>query len=65
MAEDFERRVCDVGRRVSELRRNAGHTQEQFAALLGVSARWVRRLEQQGENPVSYTHLTLPTIYSV
>lgn len=41
------------------MRRNAGHTQEQFAALLGVSARWVRRLEQQGEN------LTLHTLFKL
>ena len=40
------------GDKLSALRREQNYTQEQLAELLGVS-------------PVSYTHLTLPTICSV
>ena len=31
----------------------------------GEASAWVRRGEEMTEEPVSYTHLTLPTIYSV
>lgn len=50
-----EQLVRDVGRRVAELRREACLTQEQLAERLGVSPRWVRRLEQQGENATIHT----------
>lgn len=39
-------RVCkDVGRRISELRKARGLTQEQFSVLLGTSFQWVSQLE--------------------
>jgi transcriptional regulator with XRE-family HTH domain len=39
-----------VGRRIAQLRGRAGRTQEEFAVALGVSARWVRRVEEEGQN---------------
>ena len=40
---------------------------EEFLTHLGMvrSARTTDRLYMRGTDPVSYTHLTLPTIYSV
>jgi transcriptional regulator with XRE-family HTH domain len=42
---DPARVIKDLGRRIAELRRERGLTQEQFAENLGVSAGYVRRLE--------------------
>jgi ribosome-binding protein aMBF1 (putative translation factor) len=39
-----ERLVADVGLKIAELRRKAGLTQEELAAKLGVTARYVARL---------------------
>ncbi len=41
--------IGDVGRRLAELRRARGWTQDDWAAALGVSVQYVRRLEA-GEN---------------
>lgn len=39
-------RVCqDVGRRIAELRKASGLTQEQFGVALGTSFQWVSQLE--------------------
>ena len=39
-------RVCqNVGRRIAELRKERGLTQEQFSVLLGTSFQWVTQLE--------------------
>jgi transcriptional regulator with XRE-family HTH domain len=39
-------RVCkNVGRRIAELRKERGLTQEQFSVLLGTSFQWVSQLE--------------------
>ncbi len=39
-------RVCrNVGRRIAELRKARGLTQEQFSVLLGTSFQWVSQLE--------------------
>src|SRR5680860_1832400 len=40
--------------------------QELFSVILSLTKQEVARLEEEaGQRPVSYTHLTLPTIYSV
>jgi len=46
-----------VGSRIRERRVTIGLKQADLAAKVGISASYL--------NPVSYTHLTLPTIYSV
>ncbi len=39
-------RVCkNVGRRIAELRKARGLTQEQFSVLLGTSFQWISQLE--------------------
>ena len=39
-------RVCkNVGRRIAELRKERGLTQEQFSVLLGTSFQWISQLE--------------------
>jgi transcriptional regulator with XRE-family HTH domain len=39
-------RVCkNVGRRIAELRKERGLTQERFSVLLGTSFQWVSQLE--------------------
>lgn len=39
-------RVCkNVGRRIAELRKERGMTQEEFSVLLGTSFQWVSQLE--------------------
>ena len=43
--EDPERNVADVGRRIAELRHEAGMTQEEFAGALGSTSRYVHQLE--------------------
>ncbi len=40
-----EKLVNQVGRRIAELRREDGLTQEGFAAELGASVQWVSRVE--------------------
>lgn len=47
--EDPERLVRDVGRRIVELRRSAGLTQEEFAEAMRSSVQYVSRVEL-GEN---------------
>ena len=42
-----------------------GIDQQKMADLAGVSLPTIQRMEASPENAVSYTHLTLPTIYSV
>ena len=49
-----------VGRNLRAYRLERGLSQEAFADVLGV-----HRTYMGGVEPVSYTHLTLPTIYSV
>lgn len=44
-AEDPERLIRDVGRRVAELRAARGWTQEEFAERAHCSVQWVRRIE--------------------
>ena len=44
-----------TGKRIQQLRKANGMTQEQFAIELNTSDRHIRRIA------VSYTHLTLPT----
>jgi transcriptional regulator with XRE-family HTH domain len=46
---DPDQLVRDVGRRIGELRRTAGLTQERLAERLGVSVQWANRVEV-GEN---------------
>jgi transcriptional regulator with XRE-family HTH domain len=45
-----------VGRRVAQLRRKAGLTQEELAAELDCTIQWLSRVETKGEN------LTLATL---
>lgn len=65
MDHDPEQLVRDVGRRVAELRIKAGQTQEELAADLRVSARWVQRLEQRGENLTLHTLVKLANALGV
>ena len=46
----------NIGRRVAELRRGTGETQERFAERYGASVQWVRRIETGMEQP------SLPTL---
>lgn len=48
--ENPARVIKDVGRRVAELRRARGWTQEELAVQLSVSVQYVRRVEGGGEN---------------
>lgn len=45
MAEDPEKTIRTMGRRVAELRNERGWTQEQFAERLGYSTKYVQRIE--------------------
>jgi transcriptional regulator with XRE-family HTH domain len=47
---DPERATVDVGRRVAELRRARGLTQEQFAERLGIAANALQRIELGMQN---------------
>lgn len=48
--EDAERVTKDVGRRVAELRRAAGLTQEEFAEKIGMDSTNLQRIELGGQN---------------
>jgi transcriptional regulator with XRE-family HTH domain len=48
--EDPDAVARSVGRRIAELRREHGLTQEKLAAALDVSVRWLARVELTGEN---------------
>jgi transcriptional regulator with XRE-family HTH domain len=48
--EDPERLVRDIGRRIAELRALRGWTQQEFAARLGISVRYLARLERGLQN---------------
>jgi ribosome-binding protein aMBF1 (putative translation factor) len=48
--EDPERLVRDIGRRIAELRTGRGWTQQEFAARLGISVRYLARLERGVQN---------------
>ena len=54
--EDPEKLIRRVGRRIAELRREAGLTQEELAETLGVGWRYISRTERGAEN------LTLETM---
>lgn len=47
---DPERATADVGRRVAELRRAGGLTQERFAERLGIAANALQRIELGMQN---------------
>ena len=47
---DPERVLSDLGRKLAELRADHGLTQEGLAEALGVSARYVQRIEAGEEN---------------
>jgi len=48
--EDPEQLLRDIGRRIAELRRECGWTQEQLAERLGINRRYLARLERGGQN---------------
>jgi transcriptional regulator with XRE-family HTH domain len=48
--EDPDRVVRDIGRRAAELRSGRGWTQQEFAARLGISVRYLARLERGLQN---------------
>ena len=48
--ESPARVIKDVGRRIAELRRAKGWTQDQLAVQLEVSVQYLRRVEGGGEN---------------
>ena len=52
---------------LQELQRDSRQTIQQLAEQVGLSATpcWKRIKEMEDAGAVSYTHLTLPTIYSV
>lgn len=56
---DPDRVLCDVGRRIAELRAGLGLTQEALAERLGVSAKYLQGLERGTDN------LTLRTLVRV
>lgn len=58
LRETAEKLILNVGRRVAELRRATGQTQEQLAERLGVSVQYVSRIE-------AGTNLTLATMVSL
>lgn len=47
---DIDDTVRNVGRRVAELRARAGLTQERLAERLGLSVKYIQRVEGGGEN---------------
>lgn len=47
---DAERATADVGRRIAELRRQRGLTQERFAERLGIAANALQRIELGMQN---------------
>ena len=66
----------DIGVVIKKYRKEAGMTQEEMANRLGVTTPAVNKWENSNSKPdiellapiarpVSYTHLTLPTIHSV
>ena len=63
-------KLDSIDRRIlCDLQQDGRVTNVELAERAGISAppclRRVRALEREGYIPVSYTHLTLPTIYSV
>ena len=56
---DPERVARDIGRRIAELRREKGLTQEQLSVTLGTTFQWVAQLEGGRGN------LTINTMVSV
>ena len=56
--------VKSVGRRIAELRRDRGLTQEQLATTLGVTAQWVSTVER-GTNLTVYTLVKLANVFRV
>lgn len=57
--EDPSKVILRVGRRIAELRRKSGKTQEELAEELGVGWRYVSRAERGREN------LTLETLVKI
>jgi len=53
--EDPEQLTRDIGRRIAELRRARGLTQQEFAEMAGVSVQWVSRVELGQENVTVHT----------
>lgn len=51
---DPERVTKDLGRRIAELRREKGLTQEQFSVKLGVTFQWISQVEA-GRNLTVYS----------
>jgi transcriptional regulator with XRE-family HTH domain len=51
---DPERVTKDIGRRIAELRRERGLTQEQLAVKVGVTFQWLAQVEA-GRNVTVYT----------
>ncbi len=62
--EDPEILVRKVGRRIAELRRKAGLTQEALAEELGVGWRYVSRAER-GENLTLQTMAKIANVFGV
>lgn len=50
MAEDPERTVRAIGRRIAEVRNERGLTQEEFAERFGCSLKYVQRIEAGRQN---------------
>ena len=76
---DKPEKLAILGNRVREIRISKGFTQTELANIIGKDHPSINKLENgkvnpsyifllevaEGLNAVSYTHLTLPTIYSV
>ncbi len=54
-----------IGRRVAELRRGRGWTQEKMAEKIGTSVQWLSRIEGGGENVTIDTLVGLANILGV
>ena len=50
-----------VGRRIKERRTELNITMPELGRRVGVNKSTIQRYEADGVDPVSYTHLTLPT----
>jgi transcriptional regulator with XRE-family HTH domain len=62
--EDPELLLRKIGRRIAELRRKAGFTQEELAEQLGVGWRYVSRAER-GENLTLQTMAKIANVFGV
>lgn len=64
-SHDIDDTVRNVGRRVAELRSNAGLTQEQQAERLGFTLKYLQRVEGGGENLTVRSLVKIASVFGV